>query len=141
MSKRLPFEPTPIGDARDRFWRALVREYSATDGPLGGDRPGQHRDNVFDFHNGLRMIVSRDVFKQGEQARIHVSASAEPDSHLFESIAHGLELSTFRDGHVIPILEEISQYNVVIEVEKLTETNIPHWIVRLGWPTTKRKES
>lgn len=37
------------------------------------DRPGVHRENVFDFHDGMRLIVSQDKYQFG--TFLHVSGS------------------------------------------------------------------
>jgi hypothetical protein len=37
------------------------------------DRPGVHRENVFDFHDGMRLIVSEDEYAFGKF--LHVSGS------------------------------------------------------------------
>jgi len=49
---------------------------------IGNYRPGFLPEHVFDFHDGLRFIVSSDQYNMG--LYIHISASAEPGSKLWD---------------------------------------------------------
>lgn len=64
-----------IGDMRDRFPKAIERLYRYTDDNFDvEDRPGTNPDCVFDFGDGIRVIVSRDAIRN-EPEHIHVSGS------------------------------------------------------------------
>jgi hypothetical protein len=67
----LPFEPETEGQMRLRFAEAMSVIYEVD--TVGGKRPGLKRKHVFDFFDGMRLIISRDKFK-GEVC-LHVSAS------------------------------------------------------------------
>lgn len=51
------------------------------------NHPGARPENIFDFHDGLRLIVSMEQFDWGEH--LHVSASVRPDSPLYRDVAKG----------------------------------------------------
>jgi hypothetical protein len=66
----------PMVDHQKRYAAAIARIYdlSNIEKWIGGDRPGQKPVHVFDFENGVRLIISREAFP-GKPPRIHVSAS------------------------------------------------------------------
>jgi hypothetical protein len=80
---------------RTRWAKAVekVWDWAAFDGWSGEipdtvDRPGIHDENVFDFHDGLRLIASMDRY--GERGTyLHVSASFKPESPLWEKVRSG----------------------------------------------------
>jgi hypothetical protein len=55
------------------------------------DRPGLHAENVFFFHDGLKLIVSCDRYGVSSSADgatyLHVSASVEPESQAFKKVS------------------------------------------------------
>lgn len=79
----LKFSPETLTRARNRWPDALKRKWnwekfdpsadlsSLMSGAI--DRPGLHRENVFDLHDGVRLIVSVDRYGFGEH--LHVSGS------------------------------------------------------------------
>lgn len=79
----LPLEPEPIEVLRARFGDALRRSYGPQEIERDpeADGPGLHREHVFDFTDGLRLIVSYDHLDQSQPEPIlHVSASARTGS-------------------------------------------------------------
>lgn len=66
--------PQPIEVLASRFSEALVGEYDPV-AMLHGDQegPGGKPQHVFDFEQGVRLIISID--KIGPEAKLHVSAS------------------------------------------------------------------
>lgn len=70
----LPFQPETIASARRRFPRALREASNPLELIEGkGIPPSINRVNVFDFEDGIRMIVSLDDLVISK--KIHVSAS------------------------------------------------------------------
>lgn len=71
-------------DSRERFAAAIKDTYDGSEEL----RPGQQRKHIFDFEDGLRLMVSRDHYQtqEGEDAPeihgIHVSASLAEDPSL-----------------------------------------------------------
>lgn len=68
----LQFEPEPLDKLKARFTEALTPDYDQTAGTF----PGLLRKHVFDFENGVRMIVSHDV-ADGHRA-LHFSFGLNP---------------------------------------------------------------
>lgn len=69
----LPFQPEPIGQLAARFNKALENVFDVE--LLGNNRPGMHRENVFDFEDGLRMIISVDEYLDNRY--LHLSGSIQ----------------------------------------------------------------
>ena len=75
---------------RQRWAAATAVTWEFLDGllvPAGRDAPGLHPEHVFDFHDGLRLIVSLDRYQHG--THLHVSASVFPRSKLHDRIERG----------------------------------------------------
>ena len=72
----LSFRPEDIGKLTERFPKALEKIWVAKNNMQ--DRPGLHREHLFDFNTGLRLLISKDVLDGGKSGpEIHVSASWE----------------------------------------------------------------
>jgi hypothetical protein len=67
----LPFKPETVDKLAERFDKALDSVVNVEQ--LGKMRPGMNRKHVFDFEDGLRMIVSVDDFQQIRY--LHLSGS------------------------------------------------------------------
>lgn len=75
MSGRLPFAPEPEAALRARYPAALAELYDAEGVRLGSvTPPTRRRPNVFDFEDGLRLIVSRDDHGGEAGVVVHLSA-------------------------------------------------------------------
>lgn len=84
---KLPFEPRPLDELRARYPAAVERVFDYRFG-FPAVWPSQLRAHVFDFEDGLRVMVSRDR-EEEDGTYLHVSASLEPGHGLFESVARG----------------------------------------------------
>lgn len=80
----LPFEPKSVESMRARYPEA-VKETFTMEMVLGGNRPGKHRKHVFDFEDGLRVIVSKEPLLDGNTA-LHFSFSFKDDSEFYEKL-------------------------------------------------------
>ena len=94
----LPFEPEPEKSLKARFQEALEDRFDmqqVEDGLI--ERPGLIRKHVFDFQDGLRLIVSND--KSGNNYYMHISASVDlsVSEHSFDDLQ---EFVSFVLGHV-----------------------------------------
>lgn len=112
----IPFEPESIEKLKERLPKALEKIWKVTN-PMP-DRPGLHREHVFDFESGIRLLISRDQLKR-EKPEIHVSASWEfnPPNSIREM--HLLVINSYRALGGKDIINFIGFSN----------KNIPHWIV------------
>ncbi len=90
---RLPAEPQPMILMRRRFPAAVAQYVDIESVKLGTKlHPGELRRHVFDFADGLRLIVSREDW--GARGKvIHVSASSEHGSPLFKLLAASVDLA------------------------------------------------
>lgn len=68
----MPFQPEPIDALKARFPAALITVYEVEACESGRQQPpGLQRPHVFDFSDGVRMIVSRE--KHHQTVLIHAS--------------------------------------------------------------------
>lgn len=84
----LPVTNRPLAEHRKRFPEALRRVYELVDVEKWGnsdDRPGTKPEHVFDFAEGLRLIISRERTEKGKLL-VHLSASLTEGS-LFDRLA------------------------------------------------------
>lgn len=83
----LAFKPEPLLALQARLPEALAPIWDFRDSqPESG--PGQRREHVFDFQDGLRLIVSRDKQDEGKPY-LHVSASITPSHALYDKVENG----------------------------------------------------
>jgi hypothetical protein len=132
----LPFQIEPLEQMQARFPEALEPIWDATDeAALELNRPGMHRAHVFDFQNGLRLLISRDVLDD-IKPMIHVSASFEADSPFgkeLEQHAMGLDFAHFLDL----VTRNVSRFYYLLADSKngwlkligISTAGIPHWTV------------
>jgi len=71
----LPFEPERLESMRARLPAALSVVYEAGAVSLGGQRPGELRQHVFDFEDGVRCVFSLD--RDGPITFLHMSFSCQ----------------------------------------------------------------
>ncbi len=134
----VPFEPEPIEEACERFPVALETTYEAWRSDLPGwNRPGQKRENIFDFEDGLRLMVSRDVLHAGGEPVIHVSASLHEEEAV-ESGWDRLSKKRFERG-VRQRLETLTGGRVRVGSMWLTCGGIPHWTIWMEDAQWKRE--
>lgn len=83
----LNFQPISATEHRERWAAALVKLWdfrgTQTIG-VDADRPSLHPEHIFDFHDGLRLLVSRDHYDFGEH--IHIGAWISDRSPLFHKV-------------------------------------------------------
>lgn len=81
----LPPDPKSVDEHTAR-WPLAVADVWDYRGelPPDTDRPGLHPDHLFDFRDGLRLLVSTDRYDFGDF--LHVSASCQPDSPIWHRV-------------------------------------------------------
>jgi hypothetical protein len=85
--------PEPSEALAARYPAAIEKlwEYDRYGNCACGLRPSTEREHVFDFEDGLRMIISRDHHvDEPEPSFIHVSASFGVGTELFKILSKGL---------------------------------------------------
>jgi hypothetical protein len=80
----LPFQPETTEQLKARFEKAMETVYDA-DAIMNEstDRPVLHREHVFDFEDGIRLIISKD--KTMGRVYLHVSASCQSQKVMTET--------------------------------------------------------
>lgn len=110
----IPFEPEELLKLQARFPRALEKIWQITFPMI--DRPGLHREHVFDFKHGLRLLISRDNL---HGVKIHVSASWERD-----------EPKSLRDAHSqVDLHYKLLGGTGHLSYVGMSDNAIPHWVV------------
>lgn len=77
----LPFQRESLDSIRKRLPQALAVIYDVRSILNGGDRPGLHRENVFDNEDGIRTVISLDR-DDGAPPVLHLSFSIDASSPL-----------------------------------------------------------
>ncbi len=132
----LPFEPQLAYDLYQRFDAALepiVTEATDVEGRLAY-RPGEHRQHVFEFNDGTRLIVSHDK-QDGCGDVLHFSASIHTETPLYRSTLAAIR----RDPHAalhnaladfIMCFRRISGYSGPLPDPVMTPgKGVPHWFI------------
>lgn len=91
-AKRLKFEPESMEAMQARYPKATMTPVIVDPSkPVAEhERVGLRREHVFDFDNGLRLIVSLEhwMFQTGDYKKlIHISAGLEPNRYLYNKLA------------------------------------------------------
>jgi hypothetical protein len=82
---KLPYEPESIEAINLRMRSALDRLWVVADLRLDDDtvpRPSKDRNHVFDYSDGLRLIISREDYGGVYRSVAHLSASVQPNTQL-----------------------------------------------------------
>lgn len=112
----LPFESESIDSLKERYPKCIAKIWTQAE-IARGDRPGLHREYVFDFESGLRLLISRALF--GDLAKAHVSASWIDEKPLDFYEAEGEVVRAYKDLGGVGYLRFLGMSNM----------GIPHWIV------------
>lgn len=120
-----PHQPETLIDAQRRYPAAVAEVYDVESIKLGTvDPPSRHRRHVFDFADGLRLIISRERYEDG-RLLVHVSASFACGSELhrqFPGLMEFMRLACRR-------FWDVSGDRRVMRFVGITCGNVPHWLV------------
>lgn len=133
----VPVNAQSLDRLKKRFKLAIAPTYDAKLIESGRQRaPSGLFQHVFDFKNGLRMIISRDKHLIGPEPVIHFSASISPDTPLEK------DLSRFDDGKdgvrqaflriSVESFRSISGSSAEIKLIGWSIGGIPHWYLLKG---------
>jgi hypothetical protein len=126
----IPYDPKTIEEHKRRYPKAVSKIYHAEDIDRGAQTPGQCPDNVFDFSDGLKLIISRDVLHDSPKPIIHVSASLKPGTLLWDLIRQGKSLAEGRDCllRVAELRFEVLSGGLAVEFVGFSPVKgVPHW--------------
>jgi len=113
----VPFKPESLEQLKARFPKALEKVWEVTD-PMP-DRPGLHREHLFDFESGMRLLISKDKLIR-EEPEVHVSGSWEWNPPISIEQMRRVVGEGYRSLGGTGLLHFIG----------FSEAAIPHWIVR-----------
>lgn len=125
----IPVQAEPFHELQARYPRCLEYIYDSEQIALAGAiRPGEVQANVFDFADGLRLIIGRQRVRKldemmqetGEyEVILHVSASLAKDSGLYKKIE--------RDARRMPVLKAIRKWldTIPLRFEQLSGNKEP----------------
>ena len=125
------FKAETISSLSDRLPDALIDLWDADSFIDGGPVPGANRQHVFDFDDGLRMIINREI--QNKKETFHISASPQDGPMLGNrdpdkcAVHNAIQFVVRRlnDIGLMDIIGEDVNYCVVI-----TERGIIHLLAR-----------
>lgn len=130
----VPITTESLEDLQARYPRALEHVYNQKAiVEQGGIRPGEVAANVFDFPDGLRLIVSRELCALTGEIGLHFSASFGLGSRLADEIlllATGRGLNwAFRQwvSSVPERFRELSGDTREACFLGISAGNVPHW--------------
>jgi hypothetical protein len=128
MAQRLQSEP--LAALRARYGEAVRDVYDHACIAAGQqNRPSNQRKHVFDFQDGLRLIVSRDRTFVGRTG-VFVSASLMPGTPVYESLR--LHRGDAREGFCTVVRErwqQLADSKRMPEFQGWSEAGIPHFVV------------
>ena len=116
----LPIRPEPTALLAGRYPAAVAEVVDAAAIERGErETPGKDPRHVFDFEDGTRLIVSRELIEGAEVT--HFSASVDPDRIKSVDIGFlGLAVCHFR---------EISGWQGGVKLVLISpEKHVPHWV-------------
>jgi hypothetical protein len=137
MPTPVPTNPEPLPALRARYARALEHVYDVAGiRDRGLIRPGEVPANVFDFDDGLRLIISREKLLDGE-VTLHVSASFPSECRIADEFRLLLPyqdrkrlLAKWRDS-IPDRFAGLAGPETAARLHYLgsSEADIPHWII------------
>lgn len=117
----IPFSPQPFQVLKERFYKCLIQSWNVENVSKNpNERPGNQQQYVFDFEDGIRLIVSRDHYKGKEV--IHVSASVD---HKLYDMARASTLLT----DMYHKFMGLSGIKTPPEHFFFSEKGVPHWLI------------
>lgn len=115
----IPFEPQPLKQLQERYAEAIDIVWVADKNMV--DRPGLHRENVFDTEDGIRLIISKDLSPNGKEY-IHFSGSVKESIYVDDISVEWKDVFTQK-------FDEITKHKNNYQLITVTQGGIPHWIV------------
>ena len=133
----LPWEPEIDDMLQGRFDKAMERVYDIEDmmsQDLADDRPGVKREHVFDFQDGIRMIISKDRTAKG-RTFLHVSGSSYNKKLTPEELmkSMGEKILELHKGDISGVMQAVKTSGGVIHM--LLELG-PDWHRHIIFPPT-----
>lgn len=140
-----PFNPQPVDQLRARFPAAIRTVYDWSSGvrhSIGSQfaglvnpvsyKGGPPSENVFDFSDGLRLVITMD--KKGQEVFLHVSARAQLNTEAMRQFSLTGREGQARFKHMVEQrYKEISGDRLSFVFDGLVDsTGAAHWRRRLS---------
>ncbi len=138
----VPYNPAPLEELRRRYDAAVADVYDHADvGTFGANRPSEKPQHVFDFEDGLRLIISRE--RSSPLEGIHISASLQPGRPLYFALPEMLRPPQVLKRMALDRWAELTGALSPADVQEAIERGeakfagfspgkgIPHWFVVL----------
>lgn len=137
----LPHRPEPLGALKARYQAALepLYDWATIEEWQGELRPGLKRGHVFDFADGIRFIVSREL-DDSKRTILHVSASIDAGSLLETIKAMPNPIGAFL-AMAIDNFKKLGDRDLSREPVVITGAGVPHWVVVLEEPARAEQAS
>ena len=131
--RRVPWRPEALSVLQSRYAAAIANIYDIEAIDAGHQpRPSNQPQHVFDWADGLRLIVSRDRFPDGRTA-IHVSGSLLSGSPLNERlIGQGTDPLKASSAIIWERWQDLAQSKRDLEEVRVSPGGVPHLI---AWDT------
>lgn len=124
--------PQPLEILKQRF-KTVFREVYDVQKVIDNkqEAPSGKAEHIFDFEHGLRIIASRDKYKEMEV--LHFSASTFGDYEFAKHMPMRLALAAFL-GECTGFICQLSgcKTNDLELIAITPEKGVPHWIIKLA---------
>lgn len=110
---------------RQRYPAALIAIFDYSKG-VPRTRAGQLRGHVFDFQDGLRFIVARELMPDGNIV-LHLSASINAASKMYAAILDSTLTRESLSNLILQRFRELSGDDKELELSGWSDGGVPHW--------------
>lgn len=126
----IPFNPEPLEQLKSRVSRAWEGTYSINLIQTNPDgRPSLKPQHVFDFEDGLRLILSRDELEK-DVVFYHVSASVFEDKELFKKLSQSV--ASLISNLTQEVIDRMNLLDPETMKRKLVKTGFsPNWVLHI----------
>lgn len=127
------FNPQPLEELKARYPKALEKLYIQLDVASGKRlRPAWNKDNVFDFLDGIRLVISKEQQPDGRLV-IHIAGSVTdvlPEA-IKQELFHIIDLTDTHIHHIVEHYALVSGNLGALEVVGISNEKIIHLVYRL----------
>lgn len=131
----IAWNPLPIEKLKKRVPNALLNLWDAEHIARNPDapRPGEFPNQVFDFEDGVRLIISREKFRQGA-IKIHVSLSIMTGGQTYKEIIDKISIAEVVD--IIEVLTALAKNHIKsinldgdLDIIGISQNYVIHWFL------------
>lgn len=134
IAGRLPFKPESVEQLKARYQAALIHRFDAERVAENREiKPYQCPANLFDFEEGIRIVVSRELGAlQPDQTTLHIVGIIQPGASVLKKLMKEPPRDRMtRFGNIaMARFREISGDKRKIIHHVVGETMVPHWFIK-----------